>query len=63
MAGLARWARDMGRDLGMGGLTEVTKHSILSYPLPDQQSGEKFTAFTCLRSNAQNRICGAMPQE
>ena len=36
----------------MSGLTEVTKHAILSYPLPDQQSGEKFAAFTYLHSDA-----------
>ena len=46
---------DMGRDIG---LTELTKHAILSYPLPDQQSGEKFAAFTYLHSDAQNPICG-----
>ena len=36
----------------------MTKHAILSYPLPDQQSGEKFAAFTYLHSDAQNPICG-----
>jgi len=46
---------DMGHDIG---LTELTKHAILSYPLPDQQSGEKFAAFTYLHSDAQNPICG-----
>jgi type IV secretion system protein TrbE len=47
---------DMGRDIG---LTELTKHAILSYPLPDQQAGEeKFSAFTYLHSDAQNPICG-----
>ena len=46
---------DMSRDIG---LTELTKHAILSYPLPDQQSGEKFAAFTYLHSDAQNPICG-----
>ena len=30
---------DMAADIG---LTELTKHAILSYPLPDQQKGEKF---------------------
>jgi hypothetical protein len=39
-------------------LTELTKHAILSYPLPDQQSGEKFAAFTYLHNDAQNPICG-----
>ena len=47
----------MGRDIG---LTEVTKYAILSYPLPDQQSGEKFAAFTYLHSDAQNRVCGTV---
>ncbi len=47
---------DMGRDIG---LTELTKHAILSYPLPDQQTGdEKFAPFTYLHSDAQNPICG-----
>ena len=46
---------DMSHDIG---LTELTKHAILSYPLPDQQSGEKFAAFTYLHSDAQNPICG-----
>ena len=46
---------DMARDIG---LTELTKHAILSYPLPDQQSGEKFAAFTYLHNDAQNPICG-----
>ena len=40
------------------GLTELTKHAILSYPLPDQQTGEKFVAFTCFHNDAQNPICG-----
>jgi len=48
---------DMGRDIG---LTEITKHTILSYPLPDQQSSEeKFAAFTYLHSDAQNPVCGS----
>lgn len=47
---------DMGRDIG---LTELTKHAILSYPLPDQQNGDdKFAPFTYLHSDAQNPICG-----
>ena len=46
---------DMAHDIG---LTDLTKHAILSYPLPDQQSGEKFAAFTYLHSDAQNPICG-----
>ncbi|HEY6601705.1 MAG TPA: hypothetical protein VI009_07800 [Xanthobacteraceae bacterium] len=34
------------------------EHAILSYPLPDQQSGDKFAAFTYLHNDAQNPICG-----
>ena len=48
---------DMAADIG---LTELTKHAILSYPLPDQQKGEKFSAFTYLHSDAQNPICGTV---
>lgn len=40
-------------------LTELTKHAILSYPLSDQQSGERFAAFTYLHNDAQNPICGS----
>ena len=47
---------DMAADIG---LTELTKHAILSYPLPDQQKGEKFSAFTYLHNDAQNPICGS----
>jgi hypothetical protein len=46
---------DMAADIG---LTELTKHAILSYQLPDQQKGEKFAAFTYLHNDAQNPICG-----
>lgn len=48
---------DMARDIG---LTELTQHAILSYPLPDQQSGDKFAAFTYLHNDAQNPICGTV---
>ncbi len=46
---------DISHDIG---LTELTKHNILSYPLPDQQGAEKFAAFTYLHSDARNPICG-----
>ena len=48
---------DMARDIG---LTEVTKHAILAHPLPDQQSGKKFAAFTDVHPDAQNPICGTV---
>ncbi len=47
---------DMAADIG---LTDLTKQSILSYPLPDQQTcEEKYSAFAYLHSDAQNPICG-----
>jgi hypothetical protein len=53
----AEYSRGPAPDIG---LTELTKHAILSYPLPDQQSGEKFAAFTYLHSDAPNPICGTV---
>ena len=48
---------DIGRDID---LSEVTKQNILSYPLPDQQSAEKFAAFTYLHTDAVRPICGTV---
>jgi len=39
-------------------LPEVTKQSIMGYPLPDQQTGEKFAAFTYYHTDGQRAICG-----
>ena len=44
----------MARD---SGLTELTKHAILSSPLPDQPRGDNFAAVTYLHSDAHNPIC------
>ena len=49
--GTAAQIKRLAADIG---LTELTKHAILSYPLPDQQKGEKFAAFTYLHNDAQN---------
>lgn len=48
---------DIGRDLE---LSAVTRQSILSYPLPDQQAGEKFAALTYLHTDAGRPVCGTM---
>jgi hypothetical protein len=48
---------DMRRDIG---LSELTKHAILSYPHPDQQTGKKYSAFTYVHPDAQNSICGTI---
>lgn len=39
-------------------LPEVTKQSIMGYPLPDHQTGEKFAAFTYYHTDGQRAICG-----
>ena len=39
-------------------LPEVTKQSIMGFPLPDQQTGEKFAAFTYYHIDGQRTICG-----
>jgi len=46
---------DIGQDIS---LSDVTKQTILSYPLPDQQPAEKFAAFTYLHTDAVRPICG-----
>jgi type IV secretion system protein TrbE len=47
---------DMAHDIG---ITEATKHAILSYPLPDQQTGDtKHAPFTYLHTDAASPICG-----
>ena len=41
-------------------LPEITKQTIMSYPLPDQQTGEKFAAFTYYHIDGQRPICGTV---
>jgi len=48
---------DLARDIA---LPEITKQAILNYPLPDQQSGKKFSAFTYFHTDAQRPICGTV---
>ena len=48
---------DMSRDID---LPEVTKQNIMGYPLPDQQAGQKFSAFTYYHTDAQRPICGTV---
>jgi len=37
---------DMGKDIA---LPEVTQHTIMNYPLPDHQTGQKYSPFTYLQ--------------
>jgi hypothetical protein len=46
---------DIGADIS---LADVTKQTILNYPLPDQQAAEKFAAFTNLHTDAVRPVCG-----
>jgi hypothetical protein len=48
---------DMSRDID---LPEVTRQNIMGYPLPDQQAGQKFSAFTYYHTDAQRPICGTV---
>ena len=55
---------DMGKDIA---LPEVTQHAIMNYPLPDHQTGQKYSPFTylhtdsdaqSLRHGSQRRVAG-----
>src|SRR6266571_73200 len=48
---------DMGRDIE---LPEVTQHTIINYPLPDHQSGEKYSPFTYLHTDSTRNLCGTV---
>jgi type IV secretion system protein TrbE len=48
---------DIGADIN---LSDVTKQTILNYPLPDQQPAEKFAAFTYLHTDAVRPVCGTV---
>lgn len=48
---------DLSNDIA---LPEIAKQAILNYPLPDQQTGQKFSAFTYFHTDAQRPICGTV---
>ena len=48
---------DIARDIA---LPEITKHTIMSYPLPDQQTGQRYSAFTYYHVDALRPICGTV---
>jgi hypothetical protein len=41
-------------------LPEVTKQTIMTYPLPDQQTGGKFAPFTYYHLDGQRPLCGTV---
>ncbi|MBI1178344.1 hypothetical protein GC207_12985 [bacterium] len=48
---------DMGRDIA---LPEVTQHAIMNYPLPDHQTGQKYSPFTYLHTDSARNLCGTV---
>ena len=48
---------DMGKDIA---LPEVTQHAIMNYPLPDHQTGQKYSPFTYLHTDSTRNICGTV---
>jgi hypothetical protein len=46
---------DISQDIA---LPDITKHTIMSYPLPDHQTGQKYAAFTYLHVDSNRPICG-----
>jgi type IV secretory pathway VirB4 component len=48
---------DMAHDIV---LPEITQQTIMNYPLPDHQPGQKFSAFTYLHLDAQRPVCGTV---
>ncbi len=48
---------DMGKDIA---LPEVTQHAIMNYPLPDHQSGQKFSPFTYYHTDSGRNLCGTV---
>src|SRR5690606_31459187 len=41
-------------------LPEITRQRIMSYPLPDQQPGRKFAAFTYFHLDTPRPLCGTV---
>ena len=48
---------DIAQDIA---IPEVTKHTIMNYPLPDHQAGRKYAAFTYLHLDAHRPLCGTV---
>jgi hypothetical protein len=48
---------DMGKDIA---LPEVTQHAIMNYPLPDHQTGQKYSPFTYFHTDSLRNICGTV---
>lgn len=41
-------------------IPEITRHTIMNYPLPDHQTGQKYSALTYLHIDSNRPICGTV---
>ncbi len=48
---------DIAKDIA---LPDITKNTIMNYPLPDHQVGQKFSAFTYMHLDSNRPICGTV---
>lgn len=48
---------DIAQDIA---IPDITKHAIMNYPLPDHQTGQKFSAFTYLHLDSHRPINGTV---
>jgi hypothetical protein len=46
---------DIAQDIA---LPDITKHTIMNYPLPDHQTGQKYAAFTYVHVDSNRPLCG-----
>ena len=48
---------DMAQDIA---LPDITKHAVMNYPLPDHQSGQKYSPFTYFHTDSGKNLCGTV---
>ena len=48
---------DIAQDIA---IPEITRNTIMNYPLPDHQAGQKYSAFTYLHIDSHRPICGTV---
>jgi hypothetical protein len=48
---------DMAQDIA---LPDITKNTIMNYPLPDHQVGQKYSAFTYMHLDSNRPLCGTV---
>lgn len=48
---------DVAKDIS---IPEITQNTIMNYPLPDHQTGQKFSAFAYLHLDSNRQLCGTV---